>query len=159
MQSCSLVPAAELVESWSAVQHIQALGQIVLAIRVAVWSTGIPPTFPQPESPPRTTVTARTPRPAPTAAETILPNFAPVDLMVRPRASALQFWETTQVLGALAKVPVIPRPTSPTARSRRQRSVTNVRFLTHPGSALRRSSNPDKTETRTCPPVWSDDRR
>src|SRR6185369_4673361 len=117
MQSCSLLPAAELLISWSAVQHIQALGQIVLAIRVAVWSTGIPPTLPQADSPPSTMTSTSA---GPTAPETFLPNSAPVDLMARPRASALQFWGTTQVLGGFAKVPVIPRTPRPAGPWRRQ---------------------------------------
>src|SRR3954471_15893398 len=132
MQSCSLVPAAALLMSWSAVQHIQALGQTVSAIRVAVWSTGIPPTLPHPESPPSTITTTSAGQTAP---ETFLSNSAPVDLMARPRASALQFWATTQVLGGAAKVLVIPRTTRPAAALRRQASVANVRYLTRQGGA------------------------
>src|SRR5579871_2210629 len=142
MQSSSLVPAAELFASWSAVQHIQALGQMVAAIRLAVWSTGIPPTLPQPESPSPASTTG------PIAPETIRPIPALLDLIARLRASALQFWVTARAWALPARTPVIPRMNRAGGAPAPSAIGQAVRFLTPSGGALRRSSNPDKTETR-----------
>src|SRR4051812_22646996 len=46
--SASLAPAAALPINWSAVQQLYAIGQIVVAKSVAVFSMGMPVTLPQP---------------------------------------------------------------------------------------------------------------